>query len=225
MRGWNRRFPVSSLLWSITLFFVLIGVAIVIRRMLQLFAPAPAPSAFSETAALDAGFSRHRLLTLVHIVPGLLFVVLAPLQFVRKLRNRKPRLHRWIGRAVVLSGIVIGSTALIMSPQMAIGGANETAATMLFGAAFLFALIRGFLSIRRGRVALHREWMIRALAIGLAVTTVRPIMGVFFAIRGITHLTPHDFFGTAFWLGFTISLMAAEIWINYTRPDTTFEKT
>jgi hypothetical protein len=101
---------------------------------------------------------------------------------------------------------------------MAIGGANETAATMLFAAVFLFALAKAFLSIRRGRVAVHREWMIRAFAIGLAVTTTRPIVGVFFATRRLTHLTPHDFFGIAFWLSFTIHLIAAEAWINYTRP-------
>ena len=100
---------------------------------------------------------------------------------------------------------------------MAIGGANETAATMLFAIIFLFALVRAYLYIRQGNFALHREWMIRAFAIGLAVTTVRPIEGVFFATSRITHLTPHEFFGTAFWLGFTIQLIAAEIWINYTR--------
>ena len=59
--------------------------------------------------------------------------------------------------------------------------------------------------------------MIRAFAIGLAVSFVRPIVGVFFATSRITHLTPHDFFGIAFWLGFTIQSIAAEIWINYTR--------
>jgi hypothetical protein len=46
-----------------------------------------------------------------------------------------------------------------------------------------------FLHIRRGRVALHREWMIRAFAIGLAVAAIRPIVGVFFATRVLTHLT------------------------------------
>ncbi len=60
--------------------------------------------------------------------------------------------------------------------------------------------------------------MIRAFTIGLAVATIRPILGLFFATRSLTHLTPHDFFGTAFWLGFTMHLIAAEIWINYTRP-------
>ena len=188
-----------------------------IRRILHLFAPSPAPAGFPEAAALDAGFARHRLLTMVHIIPGMLFMVLAPLQFVRRLRSRWPRVHRWTGRVVVASGMIIGGTALVMSPQMAIGGVNETAATMLFAIIFLFALVKAFLYIRRGRVALHREWMIRAFAVGLAVATVRPIVGVFFATRRITNLTPHEFFGTAFWLGFTVQLIAAEVWINYTR--------
>jgi uncharacterized membrane protein len=188
-----------------------------IRRTLNLFAPSLAPPSFPEAAALDAGFARHPLLTMVHIIPGLLFMVLGPLQFVRRLRNRRPALHRWTGRVVIVSGMIIGGTALVMSPQMAIGGANETAATMFFATVFLFALVKAFVSIRRGNVALHREWMIRAFAIGLAVATIRPIVGVFFATRRLTHLTPHDFFGTAFWLGFTIHLIAAETWINYTK--------
>lgn len=206
------------ILWSIVILLALIGVAIVIRRSLNLLAPSPAPPRFPEAAAIDAGFAAHRLLTMVHIIPGFLFVVLAPLQFVRRLRNRRPRLHRWMGRVVLASGIVIGGTALVMSPQMAIGGANETAATMFFAIIFLFSLIKAFVYIRQGRIALHREWMIRAFAIAFAVATIRPIMGVFFATSRLTRLTPHDFFGIAFWLGFTIHLIAAEVWINYTRP-------
>jgi hypothetical protein len=206
------------ILWAITLLLMLIGVAIVVRRTLALFSPSPAPANFPEAAAMDAGFVRHPLLTMLHITPGLLFILLAPLQFVRRLRNRKPKLHRWIGRLVLVSGLIIGGSALVMSPQMAIGGANETAATTLFAIVFLFSLIKAFLHVRRRRFALHREWMIRAFAVGFAVASIRPIVGVFFATSRLTHLTPHDFFGTAFWLGFTIQLMVAEIWINYTRP-------
>jgi uncharacterized membrane protein len=205
------------ILWTITILLALIGVAIVIRRARQLLAPSPAPSNFPGAAAMDTGFAQHHFLTMLHITPGLLFVVLAPLQFVRTLRNRRPKLHRWIGRVVLISGLIIGGTALVMSPQMAIGGANETAATTLFAIVFLFSLIKAYLHIRKRHIALHREWMIRAFAVGLAVATIRPIVGVFFATSRLTHLTPHDFFGTAFWLGFTIQFMVAEIWINYTR--------
>lgn len=198
--------------WSLTYFLVLIGVAIVIRRAANLLGPSPTATGFSS------GFAQHPVLTMLHITPGLLFVLLGPLQFMPKLRNRRPRLHRWTGRVFIVSGLIVGATALIMSPQMAIGGVNEMAATMLFALIFLFALVRAFLYIRRRNVALHREWMIRAFAIGLAVATIRPIMGVFFATSRLTHLTPHEFFGTAFWLGFTIQTIVAEVWINYTRP-------
>ena len=200
----------NRILWTITILLCLIGVAIVIRRTVLLTLP-------SNPAAFDSAFARHPALTMIHIIPGLLFVTLGPFQFVRSLRNRRRGLHRWMGRIVIVSGLIIGVTGLIMGPQMAIGGANETAATMLFGSLFLFALIRGYVLMRRRNVALHREWMIRAFAIGLAVTTIRPIIGAFFATSRLTHLTPQEFFGTAFWLGFTAQTIAAEIWINYTR--------
>jgi len=178
-------------------------------------APSPPPARFPEGAAMDAGFTQHRLLTMIHMAPGLLFMLLGPFQFMRGLRNRRPALHRWMGRIFLVSGLIVGITALVMSPQMAIGGATETAATMVFATLLLVSLTQAYVAIRRREIARHREWMIRAFAIGLAVSTVRPIVGVFFATRAITHLTAHDFFGIAFWLGFTLHLVGAEVWIRW----------
>ena len=97
---------------------------------------------------------------------------------------------------------------------MNIGGPNETAATTLFGIVFLICICKAYLLARRREISRHREWMIRAYAVGLGVATTRPIVGAFFAFR---KLTPHEFFGIAFWLGFTSTFMAAEAWIDYTR--------
>lgn len=208
---------IVRILWIAVVFLSLIGVAVVIRRVVALNVPSAMPRNLSDAAALDSGFAQHRLLTALHILPGLIFIVLGPFQFIRTLRSRRRSLHRWMGRVFLISGAIIGTTALVMSPQMAIGGANETAATMFFAAVFLFALLKAFLAIRSGDTVHHREWMIRAYAIGLAVATIRPIVGIFFATRTLTHLTPHEFFGTAFWLGFTAHLIAAQVWIDYTR--------
>ncbi len=52
--------------------------------------------------------------------------------------------------------------------------------------------------------------MIRAFSIGLAVTTIRPIIGMFFATGFSSGLTLREFFGTAFWIGFVLHLIAAE---------------
>src|SRR4051812_31134489 len=90
------------IVWALTILLSAIGVAVAARRMAHILS-APALSA-SPNAALDAGFERHPLLTMIHIVPGLLFVTLGPLQFVPKLRARRPRLHRWTGRLVLAAG-------------------------------------------------------------------------------------------------------------------------
>ena len=200
-----------KLLWALVAFLTLIGVAIVLRRMFAL-------ASVHGNPGLDEGFAQHRLLTTLHILPGLVFVLLGPLQFIRRLRQTRPRVHRWTGRIFVVAALIVGVTALVMSPQMAIGGALETTATSIFGALFLFCLCNAYRNARRRRFALHREWMIRTYAIGLAVTSIRPIVGVFFATQKLTHLTPHDFFGIAFWLGFTIQTATAELYIRRTRP-------
>jgi hypothetical protein len=60
--------------------------------------------------------------------------------------------------------------------------------------------------------------MIRAFSVGLAVATIRPIIGMFFATSRLSGLTPHEFFGIAFWIGFVLHLIAAEAWIHATLP-------
>jgi uncharacterized membrane protein len=214
-------------LWGVVIFLALIGTAVAMRRMVKVipvvlhgYRPPPAASnpVAAQFGALDDLFAHYPVLTLIHIVPGLLFMLLGPLQFSSTIRARHLRWHRWSGRVFVACGFVIGISALIMSFGMpAIGGVNQAAATTLFGLYFLLALSRAFWLIRRREVALHREWMIRAFSIGLAVATIRPIMGIFFATSRFSGLTPHEFFGIAFWIGFVLHLIAAETWIHLTQ--------
>jgi uncharacterized membrane protein len=204
----------TRFVWIGVILLAVIGVAAATRRTLVLFWPEVFAGKYPPAAALDIGFARHMALTLVHIIPGALFLALALLQFVPSIRARHLKVHRWLGRILVVTGLVIGVSALVMSFTMNIGGPNETAATTLFAILFLFCLIKAYRHIRRKEVAQHREWMIRAFAIGLGVATTRPIVGMFFAFR---KLPPHEFFGIAFWLGFTITFFAGEAWIDYTR--------
>ncbi len=175
--------------------------------------------AAARFAALDDVFAHFPVLTLIHIVPGLLFMTLGPLQFSSTIRANYLRWHRLSGRIFVVCGVVIGTSALAMSFRVpAIGGFNQAAATTLFATFFLFALCKAFWHIRQREVALHRQWMIRAFSVGLAVATIRPIIAMFFATRRFSGLTPYEFFGTGFWIGFVLHLMAAEAWIQATLP-------
>jgi len=182
--------------------------------------PGTMSSAKNPAVQLDAHFANHATLTLAHVLPAMLFMALGPLQFVRGLRAKYPQVHRWSGRIFLTASTVVGVTGLTMAFGKTIGGVDEKAAITLFGTFFLIALAKALWHALRREFAQHREWMIRGYAIGLAVATIRPIMGTFFAaalLRGHAP-EPKEFFGTAFWIGFTLQTIAAEIWINYTRP-------
>jgi uncharacterized membrane protein len=224
----KRGIRVRRALWSAVIFLAIVGSAVAVRRMLHLvpvvargYRPTAVSSnpAAAQLASLDDLFAHYPILTLVHIVPGLFFMILGPLQFSSTIRARNLRWHRLSGRIFVICGMVIGLSALVMSFAMpSIGGFNQAAATSLFAAFFLIALCKGFWHIRRREIALHREWMIRAFSVGLAVATIRPIIGMFFATSRFSGLTPHEFFGVGFWIGFVLHLIAAEAWIHVTQP-------
>jgi uncharacterized membrane protein len=213
----NRAFV--RFVWVAVIFLAFIRIAVATRRSVVLLRPGAFSSRNNPAADLDKSFTDRRTLTLAHILPAMLFMVLGPLQFVRGLRSKYPRAHRWCGRIFLTMSAVVGVTGLTLAFGKTIGGVDEKAAVILFGSFFLIALAKGLWHALRREFAEHREWMIRGYAIGLAVATVRPIMGTFFAaavLRGHRPV-PHEFFGTAFWIGFTLQTIAAEIWINYTR--------
>jgi len=205
----------TRLVWIAVLLLVAIALLAVLHRVIVLDDPSLMARPGNPAGAVDTAFAKYPILTFVHILPGALFMTLGPLQFVRRIRTKHLQFHRWSGRVFFACGLVVGLSALALTFQTSVGGATERAAIILFAIVFLFELVRAFVLIRHRRIALHREWMIRAFAIGLAIATIRPIIGAFFAAR---QLSPHEFFGIAFWIGFTIHFMLGEVWINYTRP-------
>jgi hypothetical protein len=44
---------------------------------------------------------------------------------------------------------------------------------------------------------------------------------MFFATSRFSGLTPYEFFGIGFWIGFVLHLIAAEAWIHATLPGQT----
>jgi len=167
----------------------------------------------------NPGFLDFPTVVALHVVLGGVYLTLAPFQFVKRIRSRHLGYHRWAGRLLVSVGLVVGVTALFMGLVIPKGGWPERAVIGLFGIVFLFALIQGFLHVRARRVALHREWMIRAFAIGLAIATARLI---FFPALLITMADPiEERFGTllvvSLAVAFVLNASVAELWIRSTR--------
>lgn len=185
---------------------VAIAVAVVIRRVFAL--ASPSQSAAPQLAALDQVFASHAALTLAHILPALAFVLVTPFLVFRRTVETA-----WPDHMLFLLGGMVGITAYAMSVY-SVGGWLERSAVLVFNSLFLFSLYRGFRHARRGELLLKRQWLLRAIAILLGIATTRPVMGIFFATSRLTHLEPSQFFGMAFWIGFSINTLVAEFWLR-----------
>jgi uncharacterized membrane protein len=150
------------------------------------------------------------------VIAGLVLLLLLPVQLSVGVRSRFPAVHRWLGRTLMVIGIAVGLSGYAMV-AIPIGGWLEISAIVVYATAFLAALVIAWRYIRRGDVQRHREWMLRTIAIGLGIATTRPAVGVFFATSRLTGLTPSQFFGAAFWIGFTSTTVAGEWYVRRTR--------
>jgi hypothetical protein len=198
----------SSSLWLQVAFWIsiAISVAVVLRRVLALASPSqnlPPP-----LAALDHTFASHTALTLAHILPALAFVLISPLIVFRRFANLD-----WPERVFFPLGVLVAFTAYAMSVY-SVGGWTERSAVLLFNTLFLMSLSVAYRYRLRGEQAFQRRWTLRSLAILLGIATTRPVMGIFFATSRLTHLVPSQFFGIAFWIGFSINTLAFELWVH-----------
>jgi uncharacterized membrane protein len=109
----------------------------------------------------------------LHIVPGALYLFLAPLQLAYRIRSRHYTFHRRLGRVVATAGMISGVFALIFGGLFSFGGLPEASAAVVFGLWFLTCLVLAVRAIRRDDIVHHRRWMIRAFAIGIGIGTIR----------------------------------------------------
>jgi uncharacterized membrane protein len=157
----------------------------------------------------DLHYVNHVPMISLHIVPGFIFLVLGPLQFISAIRACWPKFHRWSGRLFVVSGLVTAVTAILINMVFPpVGGLFKSIAVIVFSCAQIITLLVALRAILRRDIATHRAWMMRAFAIGLSVSTMR----IFFIPAYFLYGIPNDFtIALGMWVGFSVNIIAAEL--------------
>lgn len=149
----------------------------------------------------------------MHVLGGATFGILGPIQFGRVLSGRYGPLHRIMGRVFVAAGAMISLSSLSLlwhfpdAYSVAISSGR-----LLFGIALGAALIMAMQAIRKRDFTRHRNWMIRAYAIGMGATAVTM---VFFPIYAITGAPPTGLASDLVFLGaWTACIVFAEVLVR-----------
>jgi uncharacterized membrane protein len=118
----------------------------------------------------------------LHVGFGGLALLLSPLQFVPRLRDRGPAVHRAVGRVVLGSIAVAGTAGLVLAPHSLAGGVG-TAGFGLLAVLWLGCAATALRAILRGDVAAHRRWVVRTFALTYAAVTLRLWLAVLIAAQ------------------------------------------
>jgi len=162
-------------------------------------------------------FRNYPLSRLTHMVLGIVFVLIAPLQLIPRLRATYPRSHCAIGRSVLVLSVALIATGWMFAFAHSYTGLPEQVPLVSYTIIYAWLIVMGVVSIRTRNVAQHREWMVRAFAMMMGISATRVWFYLFLKTTGVPS---NHFFPSIFWLGLGVNLLVAEIWINLTRDAT-----
>jgi uncharacterized membrane protein len=168
----------------------------------------------AEVRRFDGNFRDNRRMTLLHILPGALFLLFGFLQFSSRIRARWVAFHRWSGRVLLAAACILIVPALFLGLLTPYGGIGEAIAIALFGGVFPIILAVGFAAIRRGDVTRHRAWMTRAFAIGVGVSIERLFFGPLDLLLTPAGFRPPAIFAISIWMAWIVAVVVAELWLR-----------
>ena len=121
----------------------------------------------------------------LHVVAGVGFGLIGPIQFGRVLANRFGRLHKILGRIFVVSGLFLafsGSKLVWSHHGQSTPALDITRIVAGFG--LVFALGRSMYQIFNKNIPRHRAWIIRAYAVGMGSSGVAFILFPIYIVTG-----------------------------------------
>ena len=186
-----------------------LGLALgLLAGLIAWFLRAAVPQFFSyDPARYGAHLWERRLVFLPHFIGAATALFLGLTQLWLGFSGRHWRLHRTLGRlylVTVACGCAGGCTlaAMIMSQALVFASGF-----FLMGCAWAMTTALAFLAIRRGAVAVHREWMMRSYVIALAFVSFR----VFGKLLQLTKLgSPEQRPATLAWISWVVPLLVFE---------------
>jgi uncharacterized membrane protein YozB (DUF420 family) len=117
---------------------------------------------------------------LPHGLAGACALLLGPMQFSDRLRQRFAKLHRVVGRFYIAGVFVAGPLGFYIQRFQERSGEPRSFSVAAAVDATLWMLTTGIALgfILKGKVQQHRQWMTRSFAIALVFLEVRVILGV-----------------------------------------------
>ncbi|WP_088043121.1 DUF2306 domain-containing protein [Bacillus sp. EAC] len=154
-----------------------------------------------------------------HIIFACIALISGFFQFNSRIREKKPRIHRLLGRLYVISVFLSGLLAFAVIIYIE----NFAKATSFIALSFiwLFTCWKGYKSALKRNMSEHRKWMIRSFGITLVAVSGRVIVPILlliyallngFNLPGGREQMVEEVLNVNIWVGLLLNIMIVE-WI------------
>ncbi len=118
-----------------------------------------------------------------HITLGGVSLLIGWLQFSKKLRQNRPKLHRNIGK-IYFTAVLVSSVAGLYVALFATGGAITATGFISLALIWFYTTLMGLVSIRNGDVTKHQSMLTFSYAATFAAVSLRLWLPLLIAITG-----------------------------------------
>lgn len=196
----------SNIIWSTLLSFVIIISAYLYLRDTSIY-----------IAGNDNEFSdirkRYKWWIIAHFGFAAATLFIGPLQFIPAIRNRFLKFHRLTGKIYILGSTLAALTVFVLlATTYTLPGAIPSLGFLAI--IWLFTTLAAYYFIRKKRITLHKEFMIRSYVCGLAFVFIR-ILPEINGITGIFNFIEDDHMRRTVyeWVCWVYPLMITEFWL------------
>jgi hypothetical protein len=167
---------------------------------------------FSWSEAAYGYYWPYRLPLIVHVIGGLIALLAGVWQIWTGLNAQSMSIHPWTGRLYV-AGVLLGSFgALVLSVVSALYGFAWAVGLVCLALAWLSTTGMALYAIRKRKLVLHKQWMVRSYIVTFA----------FVVFRLVTDYVPYetwwgvsrpDMSTAAIWFVWVVPLLGYEIYL------------
>jgi uncharacterized membrane protein len=158
-------------------------------------------------------------LLVTHIIFASIALITGFLQFIERIRIQNPKIHRYLGRAYVLSVFISGFLALPII--FYIENFTKSLAFLTLTIVWLVTCWNGFRTGVKGRIPEHRIWMMRSFGVTLVAISARLLVPLLllsyyilsgFTIPGGRMRMVEEVLNVNIWVGLLLNFVIVE-WI------------
>lgn len=147
----------------------------------------------------------------LHIILGIFPLVVGPVLFSEKFRQKNIQAHRNVGK-VYFMGIFISGLAGLYLAWYATGGWISGVGFSSLSIVWMTTAYMAIKEIRQKNVIVHRKWMIRNYALTFAGVTLRVWLPLFITLFGFENF--ENSYRVISWLCWVPNLIVAELYIK-----------